>query len=210
MGKRRGGPLPTAIRHLAEAIAAMIDPRTEYLDGRARHRGSVYQELREAVYGHHASTCPTRSSSPASPAWLDGIDLASTIDSAVAAWEPNDDGKSGEWSTVNRLRRIATRSWRPQDVDVVNEYTANLVVWVKRYTTLTEPKPKHLPAPCPRCGVATVYRRQDGENVRGPALKLTVSGCECVGCGAYWPSDKFVFLSRLLGYLPTELEGAGS
>lgn len=184
--------LPQALQTFHRATSTLIDPHP--------NRPSIYAELREAIHGHRAG----RSGQPAQsqpPLWIDGVDLATLIDNTVRQWHPtNPPGSS--YPTVNRLRALADRPHRPQDVDLLQTRADELTGWVNRYNTLVNDKPLTLPNPCPRCDHKFTYRTVDGEQVRVPTLQITLQRCVCLHCHASWPPDKYEWLSRLLGYDP--------
>ena len=100
------------------------------------------------------------------------------------------------------MRALAARSWRPQDVRAVEDITAIIEAWSVGIDQLLRPARRwSLPAACPACNVAVVYRNHGGERVRQPALQVGADGCICQNCKTVWALDKFVFLSRLLGCL---------
>jgi hypothetical protein len=191
--------LPGARRLLDKAVASLIDPRPTTHEGRVVWMDSVYTELRDAIHGHKAGSSRSPSE-PQPPLWIDGVDLANDIDSEVRRWERN--GTGHQHPTVNRLRHINARKWRPQDVDIITRTTVAVEGWVKRYSVLVDQKPLTLPNPCPECGKKWAYRRQDNERVRVPALQVTPEKCVCQACRIEWPADRFGLLARELGYDP--------
>lgn len=184
--------LPAARRAFAAAVAALINPHPD--------RDSVYLELRHAIHGHRAGSTTGRVAQSQPPLWIDGVDLAHLIDTTVKTWER--DGSGPTLPTINRLRRLNERTWRPQDTALVESMTGELLAWVKRYETLVNDKPLTLPNPCPRCDRKFAYRTIDGEQVRVAALQITLQRCVCMACHATWPPERYEWLSRLLGYEP--------
>jgi hypothetical protein len=194
--------LPDALRQLENAITALIDPRPTTIANNVIWIDSIYTELRHAIHGHRAGST-RQPSEPQPPLWIDGLDLCRDIDDQAKAWEPNPAGF--EHHTVNRLRALLERSWRPQDTGTIENIARGVNVFVRRYTTLTETKAKTLPNPCPRCNQKWAYRVLDGERLRQPSLQVTTEECRCLACGANWPAREFRFLAeRLLGYAPPE------
>lgn len=192
--------LPQARKNLENAVASLIDPRPERHDNRTVWVGSVYTELRAAIYGHRAGSA-RQPAEPQPPLWIDGVVLGNEIDSTVTRWVRNGRGPS-PWPTVNRLRLLLMRKWRPQDTDTITEITEQITGWVKRYAALTDRKPLTLPNPCPKCGKSFAYRQQDGEQLRVPALHVTLERCVCMACHITWPAERFGLLARELGYDP--------
>jgi hypothetical protein len=188
--------LPDAKRQLENATAALIDPRPTTHDGDVIWIDSIYKELRQAIHGHRAGST-RQPSEPQPPLWIDGLDLCRDIDDQVKRWERNPSGP--EHHTVNRLRAIVTRSWRPQDTRRIEEIANSVAGFVRRYTELTDDDKRRIEKPCPRCEQEWSYRTLDGERIRERALLLTSEACHCRSCGARWTSKEFTFLARLLG-----------
>lgn len=78
-----------------------------------------------------------------------------------------------------------------QHINTLDEFSA-------RIDALFSPKPIALPDPCPNCKTKTVYRNQDGEEVRSPALQITADGCTCGNCHANWPVERLPILGKIL------------
>lgn len=192
--------LPDAKRQFATAVTALLDPRPAAFRDRTVWIDPVYLELRKAIYGTKQGTSGrVAQSSP--PLWVDGVDLLTTIDSTVKGWERHGGGPS-PYATVNRLRAMLTRGWRPQDATAVIVMADTVTGWTGHYYALTEPKPKHLPNPCPHCSSHHAYRKVDGERVRVPALQVTTERCICLVCRKQWPAAMFGLLAAQLGYAP--------
>ena len=131
------------------------------------------------------------------------LQLLVEIDTAVSSWEP--DGKS----TIDKLHQLVDRGWRPQDTRLIDDHCAQIERWVLAGTELLDAVPRvYLRQPCPRCG-ATFAHRTDGagEVVNTRALRASEDGCKCLGCGAFWPPDRFEWLARLLGCAPLPSAG---
>lgn len=191
--------LPAARRLLADRISVWVAPRLASVDRRSGLLAPLYAELRQAVLGHRGGS-GRRGTESQPPAWLDGIELVTEVDATVSQWEH--DGSGAGFPTVNRLTRISTRSWRPEDVDTVVGMADTLHAWARHYEALTTARPKFLPNPCPRCNESHAFRELDGERVRVPALQVTVERCVCLACRSEWPESQFMFLARTLGYSP--------
>lgn len=206
------GSLPQALRELADAISALIDPKLGVVDHDSgpfnTWLDSLYEQLQDALPGSKRDR--TGVSRSQLPMWADALDLLRAIDRQVAKWEPPFPMQPGDLTTmipvtILRLREIDDRKWRPQDVDAINDMTTQLKAWATEITKLlADEHPKHLPDPCPACGKKTVYRNRDGEDIRTPALQITkVAGgfeCECQGCHTSWGPSRFLFLGKVLGY----------
>lgn len=190
--------LPAARAKLRDAISDLIDPQAETIDGEIVYIDSLYDQLIEAVPGQFLGrTNGAARSQP--PLWIDAADLLTTIDRTVRTWQPTIPDRI---TTITRLGRIQQHRWRPQDTQLITDYTRQLDDWTNRITTLfTETHIKHLPAACPACNKKTVYRRDNaGELVRKPALQITTLGCQCQACKTVWGPELFMHLARVLGY----------
>ncbi len=191
-------PLTIARRRLEDAVHAMCDPRPLRVGDGYRWRPALYLELRSGLTGQSARrrTLQQRSRPPLR---VEVLDLVVEIDRAVSSWTPDEKG-----STVERLRSVAARAWRPQDVPLLERYREELLRWTVAATELLTPTPRvGLPMPCPRCGARRTYRRNGaGESVQSRALEVAESGCRCLACRAFWPPSEFHWLARLLGCDP--------
>ena len=131
------------------------------------------------------------------PCRIDVLTLLVDVDGTVAGWEP--DGKG----TLDRLRTLVGRGWRPQDCQLIENHCAQLEKWVLAATDLLDRRPVvSLHVPCPRCGARFAYRDSAGEQVRVRALRVSELGCKCLSCGAAWAPSEFHWLARLLGCDP--------
>lgn len=130
------------------------------------------------------------------PCSMAALDLVVSIDSCVERWE------SGKGDTIDKLHRIVGRGWRPGDVSLMDDISAQLERWTVEASQLIGDAAVAvaLRLPCPTCGSRYVYRRNNSsESVRTDALRLTEDGCSCLGCRASWTPDEYHFLARLLG-----------
>ena len=185
-----------AVTELQHAVAALVDEQTATFQGAARISPSLYGLLREELAAScgigeklaklHAGSKPT--------VWVDALDLLNEMDTAVAVWHPGGD------STPARLRALAARPWRPQDVRGISQITEAVRGWAKAAAALLDPPAtREVMAACPRCNVRHTYRQRAGERVRQAALQVSAEGCVCMACGASWPPPEFEHLVRLLG-----------
>jgi hypothetical protein len=133
------------------------------------------------------------------PLWVDAVDWLEKVDTAVADWV----GEFGRASTPDRLYSLSERTWRPQDVPMLQRMTENILRWCKKADFLLDPPERHqweLVAPCPACESQTVYRPDSGgEWVRQAALAVNEEGCVCLSCDAKWSPDYFRFLASAIG-----------
>jgi hypothetical protein len=188
------GPLALARRRLDDAVHTLAAPTPVWVDGVCRWSEPLYGRLREALCAMpvrrrgqgHQSRLPCSASMLA---WL--VD----VDATVVGWEPH--GKT----TVERLRQLAARGWRPQDCDLIGGYCDRIERWaVSAVDLLAETPAVTLELPCPSCEASFAYRRDGGgDQVRVRALRVSETGCECRACGAFWGPDRFEWLARLIG-----------
>lgn len=196
MTNRDEASLPDALDRLYAAVADLIDPAKQLVDGAVLVGPSAYEallgEIPASASGENFHRGVGRS---LPPVWCDAVDLRVTIDSRVKQLQP------GGGSTPARLRALAAKRWRPQDAREVREAAEEIAAWVLSIRALIEPeRVKHISAPCPACGRRWSYRQSAGELIRTPALALvTESGCRCLECRAFWPPDRYLFLCKLLG-----------
>lgn len=197
------GNLPQAKRLLADAISSLIDPQPWVDNNRTHWLDSRYHQLRDALTAQRVGASHKPASKP--PAWIDAIDLLKDIDHQAHLWEPAwPVSDCDDWPTVQRLRQVDLRKWRPQDVTLITTITGDLARFIARIDQLFAAAPKTLPDKCPQCGNSETRRRVDDGGVtatsRVPALQITDDGCTCQHCKAHWPPDRLVFLGRVLGY----------
>ncbi len=187
------GPLGPARRQLQDAVAALIDPIPVHTADGYRWQPALYADLRSGLTGQSARRRALQQRSRA-PLRIEVLALLVEIDDTAARWDP--DGKD----TTERLRAVAARAWRPQDVGLLERYRDELLRWTQAATELLTPTPRvFLPMPCPRCSAAVAYHRSGtGERVRTRALQVSETGCQCLACGAFWEPERFEWLARLL------------
>lgn len=180
------------------------DCETHTCPGHLTPTDSLYVQLYDAVNegrtgGSHSTSRPR--SLPTG--WIDAQQILDEIDTGIGFWQPTP-VDAEDLTTPARLRAMAKRTYRPQDVKELEQKTDILKAWCKDIRELFDPTPKwHLPNPCPSCAVAVVYRNDSGgDRVRQPALQIGPDGCQCQNCRTVWAPDKFVFLARVLGSLP--------
>jgi hypothetical protein len=214
------GNLPAAKRALEDAVAALIDPRSQLVDGRLEWTDSLYVQLQESLPGNQGTGEGTARSLP--PLWADAMDTLMQIDSTVSAWQKDPGVFDGDLShdrpptpeTVRRLRLIIARSWRPQDTRSMEQIAGVVKEWVADIEALFINEPVRALwaaegggfAACPHCG-KTMAKKRDrcGEMVQYPALQVCADGStRCGGCKTVWGPEQAMWVCRMLGYpLPT-------
>jgi hypothetical protein len=201
------GNLPAARRRLEAAVWALVEPRTQWIEGKARHAPCLYLQLRDAVPGEQGNT----RGQPRSvvPFWPDAMSLLDQIDTRIGIEQPMFKGVP---PTVGRLRLIVARKWRPQDTRKVDQIADVIEQWVKEIDGLLNPEPSVYlyaappaigAAACTACQTDYVWKPDPGDNgrpKRQPALKVTKDGCRCQKCHASWEPGQLRMLAAALGY----------
>jgi hypothetical protein len=226
------GNLPEARRELSNAISALTDPKptlagsrdcpkchNEQCDPDCREHecpghvewvDSLYVQLRKAIPGEKRHRTGVSASQP--PMWIGALDQLRKIDSTVTSWEPHwplqlpslwpfayDD----EYPTIQRLRILEKRRWRPQDCALIDERTEKILGWCDKITELLNETPKlSLPNACPACNTKVVHRPDPdgGPPLRSAALQIGALGCTCAHCRYTWSPQHYVHLAAVLGY----------
>jgi len=201
------GNIVAARGSLDRAIRALIAPRPGVYADQTRYAPSLYHQLSTELAGAQGDN-KTSAKKSLPPAHIDAVQLKFDIDRQTAAWVP----KPGD--TPHRLEILSVQLWRPQDTKQVYDMSRMLRGWCDRIVHLLDPTAvmslstlcpkcglKHAVA-CPSCGRTHVYGRDPaGEVVRQPALQLVANvGCTCRHCEAHWSPDRYLFLSKLLGF----------
>lgn len=188
-------PLPLARQKLADAVNAFVVPQAVWIGGVCRWGDPLYTRLRNSLQprsqiGRH------RAPGERAPCNTDALVWLVDVDMTTAEWEPDGDG------TLDRLRRLRDRKWTPDDVELLEKHTEQIVKWTVAAVELLGDRPPTvaLRLPCPSCGTKHVRGRNGvGESVRRWALSVSENGARCAACDAEWSPDQFEFLARLLG-----------
>ncbi|MGV9611371.1 DUF7341 domain-containing protein [Nocardia xishanensis] len=194
---------------LDDAVHALIGYRLDRhtdTDGETRsgYRQSVYGEIRTELAARQGDGGTLRPRS-LPPAWVEGLDWLTDVDTTVASWYPDPGSEDGQPETVRRLNQLAATIWAPEDQPYVREWITQLLRWSETGKTLLEPVHRwELVAACPACGVRTVHRPDaSGEPVRQAALQITAEGCICESCRTRWAPTHYRLLAAALGcHLP--------
>jgi len=200
------GNIVAARGALDRSIRALIAPRPAVYHDSTMYAPSLYHQLSAELAGRQGDNRTPAKSLP--PVHIDAVQLKYDIDRQTAAWVP----KPGD--TPQRLEILSVQLWRPQDTKQVYDMSRMLRGWCDRIVHLLDPTAvmslstrcpecglNHA-VPCPSCGRTHVYGRDPaGEVVRQPALQLVANvGCTCRHCEAHWSPDRYLFLSKLLGF----------
>lgn len=191
------GNLPATLDKLHAAIAGLADPvKGWYADG-VKLGPSLYEQLDADVAAKPGDGYGKGRGAALAPCYMDALDLRTTIDAAIRRVDP-----AGS-TTLDRLHRIASGRYRPQDAERLERLAADLEQWTAAIRALLDPEHvKSVSAPCPACGASTAYRvNKIGERVRQAALQIVAAtGCRCLACGTHWPPEQYMWLVKVLGF----------
>jgi hypothetical protein len=190
------GSLPVARRRLADAVAALVNPRPEWDNGTCRWVDSVYVRLRGGLSGKAGVSGGRLLPGSRLPCRANALSLLVEIDQYTARWFPD------EKTTAGRLQQLASKDWRPQDCALLDGYSRRIETWLTAAAELLGQAAVvvPLPYPCPSCEESWAYRRDNGGDlVRIRVLRVSEAGAECLRCGAEWEPERFEWLARLLG-----------
>lgn len=207
-GENQPETLPEARNRLQDAISALIDPRPYLLDcGRTTYLDSLYTELCDSLAGqqgttgdHHARSLPLL--------WAEAHDTLTDIDSTVRKWHPEIPAAPENWAdkprpaTIVRLEAIFNKKFRPQDVDMITDWTARLQAFAKTIRNLTLPEiTVYLRGhTCPICGNSHAKHVDSaGEEVNNAALMIRGDSALCRHCRTVWDYPRLPMLGRMLG-----------
>ncbi|MFD6155089.1 hypothetical protein ACFWF7_16595 [Nocardia sp. NPDC060256] len=190
---------------LEDAVHALIGHRLRShtdSDGETRsgYGESVYDEIRAELAARQGDGGTLRPRS-LPPAWVEGLDWLTDIDTTVTAWCPDAGPDNGQSETVRRLNQLAATEWAPEDLEHIHAWTSLLMHWAGAGKALLEPVRRwELVAACPACAVRTVHRPDaSGELVRQAALQITAAGCTCQACRTSWAPTHYRLLAAALG-----------
>lgn len=190
-------PLGFARRQLDDAVKVMADRQPVWHDGVCNWSDSLYVRLRGAM---RSSMKAGRRTVPGSrlPCHSGVLALLIDIDKTVATWQAEGVG------TVDRLHKLRVGRFRPEDVDKIDGFTAQLGKWTVEAVELLGDKPVEIPLrqSCPACGRKFIYGPSNGDTVRRWALIVGENGARCLGCTATWNIEKLEFLAQLLQSIP--------
>lgn len=205
------GNLPAALRALEDAVAALIEPREELVDGQLLWTDSLYVQLQESLPGNQGSGHGQAGSVP--PAWVDAMETLMNIDSMIEVWEPRpliDVSADPPPITVIRLQAIRSRNWRPMDCHSIEQITGIVKEWVEDIKVLFINEPVRALwaaqgggfAACPTCEKTMAKKRdRGGEMVQYPALQVLPDGAtRCMACKTSWGPELAMWVCRQLGY----------
>lgn len=214
--RRPDGDLPAAKRRLADAVAALTDAQTAWIDhGRKRrkyHAPSLLGQLVDLLGGEQGTGWNGAPQSQP-PVYVDAADLIAEIDVALTAWGCGLPELRAGVNSAARLHQLTERPWRPQDVRNIDQIAGICEQWAAQITTLLDPEHvKNIRTPngldyacCPQCGNATTYRSDPadpgGKPIRVPALQFVAeTGTTCIICKTHWEPAHTLLLGQVLGF----------
>lgn len=166
---------------------------------------SLLQQLRRAVASTNSSGGGPSKHAPI-PISADAHDLLADITLRSAELVLMAGARPASNSIEDRLAAVVREAGQWTDYEAVAGVRLALSKWVARiHDLLDPPKRLYLAAPCPRCEVSMVWRRDDatGESVQQPALQVDgKTGCTCLNCAAHWDPSLFEHLASVLGCPP--------
>lgn len=203
----RSEALIPALRRFQDAIAALVDPQREILDGRTMWIDSPYAQLHDSLAGQqgYAADWNPRSMPLL---WIDCFDLLARIDQTVAQW-PLEHAVSDETPdprtppTVKRLQALSEpEQWRPQDCDLLMDRASQLEAFTKTIRNLLLPEIAFAlyGHRCPICHQTHVKRRDvTGAAMTVPALSIKGDSALCGECRTIWRTiPELRILGRML------------
>lgn len=185
--------LADATQRLSKAAAALVGSEMVYLAGNTTEGLSLYDELRESVYGRSGDSAGKRGkTSPPAPLWISAFSLLDEIDTAARAW-------SGCLDTPQGITELAARHWTTDETRQVTQLARAIEEWAESIEALLNPRSVQVRRACPACGGRHVYRRNSyGDSVRTATLQIDAEGVRCLSCSAHWTYAQSEFLRRLL------------
>nr|WP_296764064.1 hypothetical protein [Rhodococcus sp. (in: high G+C Gram-positive bacteria)] len=187
--------LPQALNDIRDAVYDLTHSGSMLIDlGDGDHQVAVRPSLYDEMIANPTRSIITGIGGSGSahsrpPVRLDGIDWVSEVDRQAREWHPV--GRS----TPDRLVRLCTDGWRPQDVAELRKITRRIKGYINAAEAyLNDRHSFSVTATCPECGESAVER----DGVRSPALSVNADGATCAACHHYWPSALFEQLARLI------------
>lgn len=199
--------LPAIVEALHDAIHTFAGRTTTYItrdDGtRELHFGDpLYTQLEAYIAGAQGTSNGSHARSMP-PLVIDAVDLTTDIETTLGVWITHLH-LPAEATPLHILEALQDTTWRPQDIPAITTLTRHIDRWTHTTRTLLDPPRRWtIPAPCPACQTATVYRKDSGgDTVRQPALQVTADGCTCQNCKTSWSPQLYAHLARTIGTLP--------
>lgn len=187
--------LRKAHRDARDALMQLVDPTSETYDNRVHTGPSLMSQLRLEV-ANSSNRGVARSRNAPIPINPDAYDLLMQIVKWADATVANIDV---------RLRVIVAETSIWTDLAAIATVTNALHGWANAIRALLNPLRRyHIAKPCPRCNNIMAWREMPtGERLQTHALVVDgVNGCECLACGALWPTTHLEHLARVLGCDP--------
>jgi len=184
--------LTAAVAELDRAVGRFLSPRM----AEGRPEPSLWAEVcRRRLEPPPSSGNRAVHRFSGSPVCLSSLQIHSEVVGAVRQLATDRDDDPAV--LLDSLTR--TSAWRPQDTSTVLDWCEAVTDWCRRALAIVEPERRmEVRARCPACETRTVYRHKDGEDIRVPALSVSVSGADCIACGAHWSPAQFGLLIAVL------------
>ncbi len=133
-------------RRLADAVAALVDDRFGWLNGRCVRQDSIYTRLKDAMTGRTTGTGAAAAASRA-PLRIDVLTLITEIDTTTARWNHT------HQPAAEALRELATRTWTPDQTETVEDIADTIERWTTSAAQILNDAPPSVPLrlPCPAC-----------------------------------------------------------
>lgn len=186
------GSVAVSARRFDDAVRSFCERRPVWHAGVARWEPALYTRIR----GQLTARTPGRAVGAGSraPLRLAVLDWLSRVDRDISRWGPGA-------GTVDTLRGLAARTWRPQDCGRLDDYSDQLAAWATEAAHLLGDAITVVPlrnTPCPACHNLWAIRHCDDGAHRAPALTVSEDGAECRACHAQWTVEQFDWLAKLL------------
>lgn len=192
---------PEAVRMLDDAVTALLGPRTRRIvtdEGRVviATAPSIYTEMQESTAGQTGTGLGSAHRS-LPPVWLGCVDWLRKLDHTVQEWV-------GMRTVPDALAEVLRWSWTPEQVPIVLLWAQTIREAVQEAEQLLDSRHDFpLSAPCPICEAVKVEAVDDcGDAVHRPAVRVSMAGAKCQGCGHRWGPDELLTLAAAVGAGP--------
>ena len=202
------GDLPAALSALRQAVDRLTAERTALINGQPVVAPRLVDQVADSIAGRQGTGNHQAARSPPN-VWVDAVDLLNDMDTALRIWERNlppfhIPPAIAPATTVQRIRALADRRWRPQDTGRVQKLRLALVGWARDIDELLHPPRRMslaggLPGVQRNHGVPHRCGRRPRTRA-GPAKSTLKRGCICLACKASWGPERFLFLCEVLGF----------
>ncbi len=184
--------LPDAIRQLDDVVFELTKPRHTRTDTGIYTAPSLWVQMQQAVHGTRNGIQANTVGESRLPFWVTGHDWCTRVEKKVREWLPHKQGH-----TLTLLVALPEQKWTPAQTGDVAAMTKEVWAWVRQAKKFLDDESElEFRQPCPECGEQFQWRHQDGENVKVPAITITIRQVRCRWCGTEWEPEWF---ARLIG-----------